>query len=175
MAGDLEIFRDCHSLPLKIETGKTSLVVQWLGPYAFTARGSIPGWETKILHAAQWGQKGERVRQLILLPELSGLFFFFTIFLSHCCCCLVTKSGTTLCNPMNCSPPGSSFHGISHARILELVPFPSLGDLPNSGIGPVSPALIGGFFTTEPPGKPSFILTLLKTLFGKALRMRPSR
>ena len=60
MAGDLEIFRDCHSLPLRIETGKTSLVVQWLGPYAFTARGSIPGWETKILHAAQCGQKGER-------------------------------------------------------------------------------------------------------------------
>ena len=32
--------------------------------------------------------------------------------------------------------------------------FPSPGDLPNSGIKPVSPALAGGFFTTEPPGKP---------------------
>ena len=32
--------------------------------------------------------------------------------------------------------------------------FPSPGDLPNSGIEPVSPALAGGFFTTEPPGKP---------------------
>ena len=27
-------------------------------------------------------------------------------------------------------------------------------DLPESGIDPVSPALAGGFFTTEPPGKP---------------------
>ena len=27
-------------------------------------------------------------------------------------------------------------------------------DLPGSGIEPVSPALAGGFFTTEPPGKP---------------------
>ena len=32
-------------------------------------------------------------------------------------------------------------------------PFPSPGDLPNPGIKPASPALAGGFFTTEPPGK----------------------
>ena len=29
----------------------------------------------------------------------------------------------------------------------------SMWDLPGSGIKPVSPALAGGFFTTEPPGK----------------------
>ena len=34
------------------------------------------------------------------------------------------------------------------------LPFPSPGDLPNSGIEPESPALTGGFFTTEPPGSP---------------------
>ena len=37
------------------------------------------------------------------------------------------------------------------------LPFPSPGDLPNAGIkpqSPVSPSLVGGFFTTEPPGKP---------------------
>ena len=87
----------------------------------FHYRGSIPGWEAKILHATQCGQKGERMRQLSLLPEWSGLFFFFAIFLLHCCCCLVNKSGTTLCNPMYYSPPGSSVHGISQARILQLV------------------------------------------------------
>jgi len=32
--------------------------------------------------------------------------------------------------------------------------FPSPGDLPHTGIEPASPALAGGFFTTEPPGKP---------------------
>ena len=40
------------------------------------------------------------------------------------------------------------------------LPFPSPGDLPDSGIEPVSlvsPALAGGFFTTEPPGKPGQI------------------
>ena len=34
------------------------------------------------------------------------------------------------------------------------LPFPSLGDVPNPEIKPVSPALQAGFFTTEPPGKP---------------------
>ena len=33
------------------------------------------------------------------------------------------------------------------------LPFPSIGTLPNSGIEPASPALAGGFFTTEPRGK----------------------
>ena len=39
---------------------------------------------------------------------------------------LITQPCLTLCNPMACSPPGSSIHGILHARILELVaiPFP---------------------------------------------------
>ena len=32
-------------------------------------------------------------------------------------------------------------------------PFPSPGDFPNTGIEPVSPALVGGFFNTEPPEK----------------------
>ena len=35
--------------------------------------------------------------------------------------------------------------------------FPSPGDLPNLGIKPVSPALAGRFFTTEPPGKPIYM------------------
>ena len=34
------------------------------------------------------------------------------------------------------------------------LPFPTPGDLLNTGIEPVSPALAGGFFATEPPGKP---------------------
>ena len=33
------------------------------------------------------------------------------------------------------------------------LPFPPLGDPPNPGIEPASPALEAGFFTTEPPEK----------------------
>ena len=41
--------------------------------------------------------------------------------INPCCCCLVTKLCVSLCNPMDCGPPGSSVHGISQARILEWV------------------------------------------------------
>ena len=50
------------------------------------------------------------------------------------------QSCPTLCDPMDCSPPGSSVHGILQARILEWLPFPSPGDLPNPGIKPTAPA-----------------------------------
>ena len=43
---------------------------------------------------------------------------------NDCCCCLVTQSCQTVCNPLDCSPPGSSVHGILQARILEWVAMP---------------------------------------------------
>ena len=54
----------------------------------------------------------------------------------------------TLCDPMDYSPPGCSVHGILQAGL----PYPPPGDLPDSGIEPMSllsPALAGGFFTTS--------------------------
>ena len=55
---------------------------------------------------------------------------------------------------MDCSPPGSSVHGFFRQEYWSELPFPSLGDLLDLGIEPMSPALTGRFFTTEPPGKP---------------------
>ena len=52
---------------------------------------------------------------------------------------------------MTPSPPGSSVRGTSQARMLEWVAI-SL-----SRIEPECPALAGGFFTAEPPGKPGEI------------------
>ena len=71
--------------------------------------------------------------------------------------CSVAQLYLTLCDPMDCSSPGSSVQGIFQAKILEGLPLPPPGDLPDSGIesrSPVSPALAVRFFTTEPPGKP---------------------
>ena len=45
------------------------------------------------------------------------------------------QSCSTLCDPMECSPPGSSVCGILQARILEC---PPPGGLPDSGIEPMS-------------------------------------
>ena len=52
---------------------------------------------------------------------------------------------------MDCSPPGSSVHGILQARILEWVALQ--GDPPNPGIESRSPALQADTLTSEPPGK----------------------
>ena len=63
----------------------------------------------------------------------------------------------TLCDPMDCSPLGSSVHGILQARILEWAACPPPGDLPDPGIEPESlssPALAGGL-PLALPGKPS--------------------
>ena len=38
-----------------------------------------------------------------------------------CVCAKLLQSCPTLCNPLDCSPPGSSVHGILQARILEWV------------------------------------------------------
>ena len=70
----------------------------------------------------------------------------------------------TLWDPMDCSPPGSSVHGTFQAGILEWLPFPSPGDLPNPGIKPSSPALQAD---TEPPGKPIRCQYLLFALSEK--------
>ena len=63
--------------------------------------------------------------------------------------CVQAQSCPSLCKPMDCSPPGSSVHGIFQARILEWLPFPSLGDCPHPGTEPTSPALASKFVTTE--------------------------
>ena len=57
------------------------------------------------------------------------------------------------CDPMYCSSPGSSVHGILQARILEWVTFLSPGNLPDPRTELKAHALVGEFFSTEPPGK----------------------
>ena len=63
----------------------------------------------------------------------------------------------TLCDPVDCSPPGSSVRGIPQARILEWVAMPSSRDLPNAGIEPCLlclPHWQAGSLSPVPPGKP---------------------
>ena len=82
---------------------------------------------------------------------------------------LVTQLCPTLCNPVDYSPPGSSVHEILQARILEWIAIPFLGDLPNPGIEPRSPALQADSLPSEPPGKPY----LLDMALGKSLTVKP--
>ena len=72
------------------------------------------------------------------------------------------QSCLTLCDPMDCSPPGSSVHLILQARILERLAMPSSrGSSPTRDQTRISCVfcLTGGFFTTKSPGKPAVIPT----------------
>ena len=53
--------------------------------------------------------------------------------------CAQSLSCVLLCNLTDCSLPVSSMHETLQARILELVPFPPPGNLPDPGIKPKSP------------------------------------
>ena len=66
---------------------------------------------------------------------------------------LVPQLCPTLCDPMNCSPPGSSIYAISQARILEWVAISSSRGFFQPRDWTSTSCLAGGFFTTEPPGK----------------------
>ena len=63
------------------------------------------------------------------------------------------QSCLTLCNPMDCSLPRSSVHGILQARILEWVAMPSSrGSSQHRDWTHIS-GIAGGFLTTEPSGE----------------------
>ena len=57
---------------------------------------------------------------------------------------LIAQLCLTLCEPIDCSPPGFSVHGILQARVLQRVAILFSRDLPNPGIEPGSPALQAG-------------------------------
>ena len=65
---------------------------------------------------------------------------------------LVTQSCPTFCDPMDCSPPGSSVHEIFQARILEwlAISFSRGSSQPRGGTRVTCTA--GRFFTTKPTG-----------------------
>ena len=69
------------------------------------------------------------------------------------CYCLVIGLCITLVTPGTIACQAPLLMGFLRHEHWSGLSFPSLGDLPNSGIKPMSPALAGGFFTIVPPGK----------------------
>ena len=67
--------------------------------------------------------------------------------------CLIVQSSLVLCDPMDCSPSGSSVHGDSSGKNAGLT-FPSPGDLPDPGIEPRTSALQADSLPSKPLGKP---------------------
>ena len=87
-------------------------------------------------------------------------------------CAQLLQSCPILRNPMNCSLPGFSVHGIFQQEYWRGLPCPPPGDLPNPGIKPSSSSLQVDSLPTEPPREPwykhpkmrecSWIFTLMR-------------
>ena len=73
----------------------------------------------------------------------------------------IAQSCPTLCNHMDCSPPGSSVHGLSQARILEWVAISFSRGSSNPGIKPWSSALQEVLYHLSHQGSPLYIATNL--------------
>jgi len=80
-----------------------------------------------------------------------------------CVFVLVTQSCLSLCDPMGCSPPGSSVHGILQARKLEWVAIRFFRDVRDPEMEPRS-ALQADSLLPEIPGKSYLFYAAAKSL-----------
>ena len=71
-----------------------------------------------------------------------------------CCCCRSAALLWLFVTPWTAARQAPLSVGFPRQEHWSGLPFPSPGNFPDPGIEPMSPALAGGFFTTEPPGKP---------------------
>ena len=93
----------------------------------------------KTIALTRWTFAGKVMS--LLLNMLSRLFM-----------CEVAQSCLTLCDPMDCSLPGSSLHGILQARVLEWVAISFSMGSSQPRDQPGSPAVQADALTSEPPG-----------------------
>ena len=124
-----------------LATGWARLTRKFCGPASYLShpvliRGPARG------EACRTGPEGSWTSNLPLTSEESKA-------------CLVAQSSLTLCDPMDCSPPGSSVHGILQARILKSVAMPSFrGSFQSRDQNPGLLHLQEDSLPSEPPGKP---------------------
>ena len=78
-----------------------------------------------------------------------------------CVCAQLLSRAWVFCDSLGCSPPGSSVHGISQARVLEWVPSPLQGifliQVSNLGLLSILHRQVD-FLPLAPPGKPLYLL-----------------
>ena len=83
---------------------------------------------------------------------------FFCPSSSFCCCWVAPLC--LLATPWTVAHQAPLSMGFSRQEYWSGLPCPPPGDLPHTGMETTSPALAGGIFTTEPPGKPIFYYSL---------------
>ena len=88
----------------------------------------------------------------IQITNPARLYVQFTLSNNEDLLLLVTQLCLTVCDPMDCSLPGSPTMEFSKQEYWIGLPFSSPGDLSDPGIEPRSPALQADSLPVEPPG-----------------------
>ena len=124
----------------------------------------MPGWMKHKLESRSWGEisttsgmttliaeSKEELKSLLMRVKEESEKADLELNIQNCkimvsgpitsqlmlCCAKSLQSFPTLCDPIDCSPPGSSVHGILQARILEWVALLQ-GIFPTQGSNPFS-------------------------------------
>ena len=142
------------------------------GKFRCGRQTSLAGYSPRVTKSGTWQRLNNNSSSNIGLRSVphrhTASSFILSSALVFCCImsivlCLVTQSCLTLCDPMDCSLPGSSVHGNSpdkNSTDKSGLPCLSPGDLSNLGIESRSPALQADSLPTEPPEKPCLTIKL---------------
>ena len=138
-------------------------ILEWVA-ISFSRRSSPPRDQTWVSHIVdrcvyRLSHQGSIAKELESISSItynwkeSGKEYTYT-----CMCAQSLQLCPTFCNPMDCSPPGSSVYGILQSRNLEWVAMPSSRgpSQPRNSL-PTSPALQADSLPTEPSGKPVYV------------------
>ena len=117
--------------------------------HSFLQLDSPAPWRCK--KGRYWVRLGSNVCVMIHEPTCSQERRFHLR--GGCCCYSAAQECPALCDPMDCSPPGSSVHGILQARVLEWVAMPSSRGSSQPKDGTCVSRIAGGFFTMAALGK----------------------
>ena len=96
-----------------------------------------------------------KMEMLVIMQMLKD--YRVSLLIAYVCMC-VLSCVQLFATPWTVARQASQFMGFSRQEYWSGLPLPPPGDLPDPGTEAMSPALAGGLFTTEPPGKPHSVL-----------------
>ena len=103
-------------VPLEEKMATHSSILAWEIPWTEECGG------LQSMVSQRVGHDRATERQICYISVLTwNLFQLIKLTSVSVCVCVCAQSSSTLCNPINCSPPGSCVHGIFQAKILEWV------------------------------------------------------
>ena len=138
------------------------IVVEWIGHVRFFAAPWTEACQASLCFAISWSLLKLVSIELVTLFLRTSRCWQSDLWFLYWCSCSLTESCTTLCDPVDCSPPSFPVHGLSQAWMLKWVAISFSRDLPDPGIEPASSALAGDSLPVSHLGSPLCLVLSMK-------------